>query len=384
MEKPRSDEPYFTDETLMPMPDKSYFQELLDQPVPLESRTAHLVAYIDIDAIPVGEVNSEYFIARQIDSNPRWVRNKAAEIGLEVLNKGVDQSGVKYNVYDSPALELLREEWWWHNETCALDEEVMVKEFERLLGKTEEWAVKYAYELGFVVNYVPSPSGGRARMLPRTALGQLRHIILMFPPQQDWYTEFELSRVSGHDDRWLATHLGRVGVNTRPRWSDLTGKLLDFYPPESPDVIRTIEANQPKRAGNWLTAAGIARKIDMSDEWTTARLREGQDPTAETRLDDDNVSRLHYSPKTIARIEKLAAKVRSIPEISDWYTVSGLARQLGVKESWVRRRLPFLKSIPEPRRDSAYRVFACYPPEAIDELEKMRDMKLSDMRTSNL
>ena len=367
----------------MPIPDKSHFQELLDQPVSLESRIVHLVAYIDIDEIPVGEVNSEYFIARQLDSNTRWVRSKAKEIGLKVLNKGIDQSGVEYNVYDSPALELLREEWWWRNETCVLDKEVMVKEFERLLGKTEKWVVKYAYELGVVVNYVPSPSGGKARMLPRTVLHQLRHIILMFPPQQDWYTEFELSQVSGHDDRWLATHLGRVGIHALPRWSDLTGKLLNFYPPESPDVIRAIEANQPRRAGNWLTAAGVARKIDMSDEWTTTRLRELQDPTAEIRLNDYNVPKLHYSPKTIARVEKLAVEIRNIPEINDWHTVSGLARQLDVKEPWVRRRLPFLKSIPEPRRDPSYRIFNCYPPGAITELEKMRNSKFSDVQIGN-
>lgn len=375
--------PYFTDETRMPIPEKSYFQELLDQPIPLANRIAHFVPYLDIEALPPGTVNSEYTIAEQIGSTPSWVRGKALEIGLEVLSEEVDQNGAPYSVYDSPALELLREEWWWHSETRTLGELVQLKEFERLLGKTEDWAMKYAHELGVMVEYVPSKSGGRARVLPRTALHQLRHIILMFLPQQDWYTEHELSVESGHDARWLVAHLGRVGVNAELRWSDLTGKLLNFYPPESPSVIQEIEASRPKSAGNWLSAVGIAHKVDMTYEWTTARLREIQDPTAEMRLNDFNVPKLHYSPQTIARVEALAIEAKSVSEAGDWYSVSGLARVVGMSEPWVRRRLPFLVCTPERRRDPDYRIFMYYPPDAIGELKRMQGIKLSDLRTGN-
>ncbi len=370
----------FGKDTLMPMPEKSYFQELLDQPAPLENRIAHLIAYVDVDPLPEGEINSEYFIAKQIGSTPKWVNRKAQEISLVSSNSEFDQNNEMVDVYDSPALELLREEWRWHNETCDLDDYIKLSEFARLLGKPEDWAIKYAHELGVSVRYVLAPSGRKTRFLPRILLHQLRHIILTFPPQGDWYTEFELKKETGHDGRWLVSQLGRVGITTSLRWSDLTGKLLKFFPPESPDAVQNIESNLPKHAGNWLTGPEIARKIGMGEEWTNTRLREMVDPIAEDRLNVGNIIKLHYSPETIARVEQKAIEVMGIPEVGDWYNVSQLARGLVVNEPWVRRRLPFLGSTPEPRRDSVGHIRMHYPPEALEELRQMQGINLSDLR----
>ena len=377
-------EPYFTNETLMPMPEKSYAQELLDQPVPLASRIAHLVSYIDIEPSTHGELNTEYSIAKQIGAPVSWVKKRAIEIGIESTPSHFDPDDIPHNIYPSPSLELLREELRWHREIAELDTEVKVGEFGRLLGKTEEWSMKYASELGFVVNYVPSESGGRARMLPRVALGQLRHLILMFPPQDDWLTENEVSLVTGREPEWLASHLGRVGIMTQQRWSSLTGKLLHFYPPDTEEAYLRMKSELPQPAGNWLSAAGIARKLAMTDEWTSARLREINDSTAETRLNDINVPRLHYSPATVAIVEHIAEMAKGVPEIEDWYSVSSLSRAINMSDSWVARRLSYIASVPQLRRDSAYRIFAHYPPEALDELRQIQHVKLSDLRAGNL
>lgn len=385
LEAPKvTQEPYFTDETLLPMPEKTYAQELLDQPVPLASRIAHLVSYIDIETHTHGELNTEYYIGKQIGAPVSWVKKRALEIGLEVVPSNFDPDDIPHNVYPSPSLELLREELRWDHEIAKLDAEVKVGEFARLLGKTEEWSMKYASELGFLVNYVPSESGGRARMLPRVALGQLRHLILMFPPQEDWLTENEVSMVTGREPEWLTTHLGRVGIITQQRWSNLTGKLLHFYPPETEEAYLRMKRELPPPAGNWLSATGIARKIAMTDEWTTARLREINDSTAETRLNDINVPRLHYSPATVAVVEHIAETAKAVPEIGDWYSISGLSRAINMSDSWVARRLPYIASSPQLRRDSTYRVFAHYPPEALDELRQIQHVKLSDLRAGNL
>lgn len=373
----------FGKDTLMPMPDKSYFQELINQPVPLENRIAHLIAYVDIDPLPEGEINSDYFIAKQIGSTEKWVKQKAQEIGLLPSNSELNQNNEKVNVYDSPALELLREEWRWFTETRDLDDYIKLSVFERLLCKDEDWAIRCAHELGVSVRYILPPSGRKTRFLPRTLLHQLRHIILMFPPQGDWYTEFELIKETGRGGKWLVNHLGQVGISASLRWSDLTGKLLKFFPPESPDAVKTIESNLPKPAGNWLTGPAVARKIGMREEWTFTRLREMDNFVSENRLNDGAIIKLHYSPETIARVEQKAIAVMSVPEAGDWYRVRDLKRELGVSDSWVRRRLPFLTCIPEQRRNFVDRIFTHYPPEALEELRIMKGISLSDLQARN-
>jgi len=383
-EEPKvTQEPYFTNETLMPMPDKTYAQELLDQPVPLASRIAHLVSYIDIETYTNGELNTEYYIAKQIGAPVGWVKKRALEIGIEATPSHFDPDDIPHSIYPSPSLELLREEFRWHGEIARLDAEVKIGEFERLLGKTEEWSMKYAGELGFVVHYVPSESGGRARLLPRAALGQLRHLILMFPPQEDWLTENEVSIVTGREPEWLMTNLGRVGIMTQQRWSNLTGKLLHFYPPDTEEAYLRMKSDLPQPAGNWLSVTGIARKLGMTYEWTSARLREINDSTAETRLNDINVPRLHYSPATIATVEHMAERVKGVPEIGDWYSISALSQAIDMSDSWVERRLPYIASVPELRRNAACRVFMHYPPEALDELRQIQRVKLSDLRAGS-
>lgn len=378
------EEVLFTSETLMPMPEKTYCQELLDQPIPLSSRIEHLVTYVDVDTFTDGALNTEYYIANSIGSTARWVRKQALEIGIEATSVGIDPDGREQTIYPSPSLELLREEWRWHNEVKDLGAEVLVGDFERLLGKTEKWAIKYALELGFEMRYLPSQSSSRTRVLPYAALDQLRHLILMFPPQGGWLTADEVGEFSGRESPWLATHLGRVGITAERRWSSLTGRLIYFYPPNSKEALDRIKEELPQPAGDWLSALGIVRKIGMTEEWTFRRLHELNDTTAETRLNDINVPRLHYSPVTVAIIEQMANEAKAVPEIEDWYNISALSRAIGRGDAWVRRRLPYITSMPELRRDSTYCARMCYPPEALNELLKIQDIKLSDLRADSL
>lgn len=98
----------FGEHTRMPLPEKSHLQEMLEIPIPLSHRVAHLIPYIEPTARRIG-IDA---IASKIGADRNWAKRTATTIGL-VPGVSRIEAGEEKTIYPHLSYELLLEEWEW-------------------------------------------------------------------------------------------------------------------------------------------------------------------------------------------------------------------------------------------------------------------------------
>lgn len=359
----------FSDETRMPIPEKSHAQELLETPIPLENRIAHLIPYIE----PTAELLSSHAIAKRIGAEEYWVSSVAKRIGIELLPNDSGEGAAL--LYPPLSLELLEEEWQWHVSYEALAENLSTSAIAEFMAKTSYWVTKYAQELGFLFTVEESSYGSRSYSYPKQVIPQLRHIILSHPPAGDWYTLSELEEFTGHKRTWISNNLGKVGVESEQRWLALAGRLSPHFPPNTPEIIQAIADKTPLPAGNWLNVETMARQLSKTRDWVNKRIEPFKE-SGEIRIGDNGNPRMHYPPEIYAALE-VARELQPV-QAGDWMTTNAIAQKLSRSYEWVSRRIETYAESSEIRIDSTGTFKTHYSPEVVEALRQESEPEHGD------
>lgn len=341
----------FTDYQRIPIPERSHSQELLELPIPLENRIAHLVPYVE----PHPKLLTAYAIAKRIGAEDDWVVRIAKRIGIETSQ---DQSNNGPQLYPVFSLELLEEEWQWYQEYSGLDERLSAYAISNFIAKTEKWVRHRANELGVFPEYERANTGHMAYTYPKTLIPQLRHLILIIPPEEDGFTESELSRLTGERQDWIRYRLAKAGIEATERHSSMSGRVFRFYPNRSLEYIRMLSAER-KPGGNWMTVGMMADQLGKSENWVINRVKQYENH-AEIRQNDRGKSVLHYPPFVFEALKAEADKLANLERRENKMVLVALAKSIGKKPSWVEKRLPFVEYETEDLMSSNGQVYAHY------------------------
>lgn len=334
--------------TIMPIPENTYYQELLLQPIPLENRIAHLIPHVELTAVK----HVAHSIATKLGVDKKWVINTALSLGIETQAE-IKINGGTREVYPPLTLELLEEELGWLRAYESLNEQVSAFTIGQFLARHPDWVRYMAAELE--VYHTPKmklESGIRGYGYPKQLTLQLRHLILLTPHAADRLTLDTLAGITGREKNWIERKLKERGVEHDQRRSLLSGTIVRHFPPESLDIINEITENEPAPAGNWLTVGTMARLIGKDYEWVQVRVQKKYLDQAAFRLDDDHKKKIHYPPEVFGLLQQEAKEAESyeIAGTND-LALSALARQLGRDQKWVVARLPYTTVDPIVKRN---------------------------------
>lgn len=358
------------DETRMPLPERTYTQELLDIPIPLENRLAHLIPFIE----PIAGVHTQYAIANKTGANPDWVVRTAEQIGITSVSEGIDDED-RLRRYASPALELLQEEWDWYQAYKELDDQLTETAVARFIAKSPQWVRKNAHELEVYLNE-DSVVAGRVRLTyKKTIIPQLRHLLLIFPPAEDWCTKQDLIELSGKGWPWIDKQLKKVGIVVQTRRSELSGSVNELIAPEAREYLTEIKAGLPDPAGNNLTIEGISVKIGRSAHWVIPRMPLGYESMGKYKIDDKGRVGLHYPPKIWQQLELLSRS----EEADSRLALSALAKRIDKSPQWTESRIPYTSFVVE---ETGYRSPVRFDDGLVDELKAIIEEENSDTRLS--
>jgi WhiB family redox-sensing transcriptional regulator len=133
------------------------------------------------------------------------------------------------------------------------------------------------------------------------------------------------------------------------------------------------EINNPNHlplAGDWLTVGAIAELIGKGHNWVYARIKEKYIQLGEERMSNNvNRVRVHYPPSVAELIKEEADKDHAIPPTDAYLSIYALAAIIGRDRKWVAKRLPYITSHSETRRNPQNHQSSRYfHPEAVDAL----------------
>jgi len=413
------------------LPEKSYLQELLDEPIPLQTRIAHLIPYVE----PTAEVYNARAIANYIGATQNWVMSTARAIGLS------DDTHKPSDAYPPLALALMEEEWAWAQSYEDLNDQLAPNAVSKFIARHVDWVEQTANELAVFPTLTQLGSGKIKRTYPKELIKQLRHIILVVPPADDWMTIGEIAAVTGKNKKTVKKIIESSMTEFEERRSHRGGHLARHYPLSAFDlVVRVIENARPP-AGDWLTIRALSLRTGKSEKWVEDILRVRFAELSERRLDDAHVERTHYPPEvldfleslveqygerdgwmTVASISKLLGKeddwvvkrineqfleerrtlfdssgktathypetvvnalraelevINSYPDAGSYLALSALAKVIGRSKLWVTNRIPYTGIEGEMRIDQSRRVFLYYPPEIVDKITSLPENVLS-------
>lgn len=332
------------DETLLPFPDKTETQELLELPISLESRIAHLSSYNESSLEP----HSEAQIRASIGAPERWVNRTAEHIGLQTASRLNTKNHLPETVYISPGLELLAEEFQWHTKYAQLDDKISEHVIELLVNRDPVWIRAMAEELEIYPDLIQDAPQHFKRLYPKKLATQLRHIILLYPPAHSELTVHTLAQKYSAKWDWVKRRLDKSGFTPKQMWSPHTHELLYYYPVECDDFIGQAVVEKAPPAGDWLTAHGIAKKLSRTFDWVTQRLIAYKE-TSEMRLDDRGAEAPHYPPEVVAILEQEANAENAYPDAGTFLALTALAKSINRSPLWVQNRLPYTDISPELR-----------------------------------
>lgn len=351
----------FSEQTRLNIPELSHAQELLLTPIPLENRIAYLLPYIE----PTAEVFSVTRAARHIGASSEWVLSVSRSIGLEVFEQDDGTSTVS-----SIGLHILKEEREWQEAFNELSEYLSSGAIGKFIARSESWVEQTANELAVFPERVILANGQVGAGYPKKLIPQLRHILLVVPPAEDYLTYDALAEMTGRKKEWIIRRLGERGIQPVERRSIVSGKLAKHVIAESLEIIQELIQHPPKPAGNWLTIGAMEALIGAEYEWLQHRVN---DDIAEERLGDDQRPRKHYPPEEVERL-KVAFNIFNQFEYAtaEDLTLFGVAKRTGHTQRWVSARLPYVSAEPYQKRNPTNnRLLTYYHKSIVDALLKL-------------
>lgn len=364
------DVPIFSEATRMPIPERTYTQELLDRPIPLENRIAHLIPYAE----PVAGILTQYMIARLIGADPEWVVRVAERTGIATLPEDKAER-ISVRQYASPALEVLQEEWDWYRAYKELDDLLTETAIAKFVAKSVHWVRKTAHELEVFPTDKVVKSGRERPAYKKTLIPQLRHLLLLFPPADDWATKRELIELTGKDWPWIEAQLKKTAMDIMERRSPFNGGVYDYIAPQSRSYLSEVVAQLPEAAGNGLTIEAISKRIGRSPHWILRRMPEGYESLGLERTDDREIAGLHYFEDVWGPLQEQVKAEENDKRLAR----IAIAKAVGKSWAWVESRLPYTNVDPEEKTNQNYHVF---DEKVVGELKDIAEEEASDTRLS--
>ncbi len=124
-----------------------------------------------------------------------------------------------------------------------------------------------------------------------------------------------------------------------------------------------------------LTISEICKLERQPWMWVVRRIA----PFKESLELPEDLARLRNLVVPAGIIERLHSVTYTNTPAEDWMTTTSLAKELEVEYKWVNRRILYLKSPCEFRLHTENRPLLHFPPEALEELQEMRDQALENI-----
>lgn len=145
------------------------------------------------------------------------------------------------------------------------------------------------------------------------------------------------------------------------------------------DKIKEIKNQEEIAPEDWVTIKFISEKIGRSDVWIVSRMpvileNHPEWKPKKKRIAGQTRAGLHYPPKIILELEKLAKIFEKAPD--GWLPFERISKELHKSKSWVKSHVTKILAI-HPEWKSEFflsifdsRVLQHYPPELVAELKK--------------
>ncbi|MEI6851118.1 MAG: hypothetical protein WCK26_04080 [Candidatus Saccharibacteria bacterium] len=330
--------------------------------IPIENRISHLA----MNKEPLNLYLNASIISKLIGTNPKWISETATKLGIETIKNDEIESRNSSELYPVYTFELLENELHWQRDYKKLDTFISSRMIAEFIGRSNSWTRKTLLEL----EIVPKTSRKFPNYLSyhKKTVNTFRELILETPLSDGWHTLRELEATTGQEYEWINNRFIEAGVSSERRRSISTGRLHNFYPAESLDIINESVLQRPSAGGEWLTERGICLATGMSKIWVSKRIAERYSDLAELRLDDQKNNRLHYPPNVIEYLVIEANTIRDCPTIGEFLSKNDISRKVGHGVLWVTEGLEVIGATPEQRRNSKNVVRNYYHPDIIDKL----------------
>lgn len=335
-------------ETLIPMPEMSYTQEMLTKAIPIHHRIAHLP--VSIDQI-YRELNIDD-IAKELKVSSNWANTKAKEIDLKPMNLN--------GKYPDYAKDVLEEELWWDKLYDKLGDRVSLEGIVEILGRERPWVLSWAADIGSFPTLQIMDSERQVLSYETGVLYQLRHVILSVLPANGWLTAGQIAQDINLKRERVVALLKKYEIDGEWRWHS-DGREVMHYPPEVVDIIKSERRSYPP-AGDWLPIKTMALRLGKDWDWVAARVKDFE---ATKKLDSNGKPNNYYNPSVF---ESLKEEANRLEHAQTFLGVRGLALALGKSTSWVSRRLPYIQVKSEEQLDRGNRSYVHYHPDAVEAL----------------
>lgn len=293
--------------------------------IPIEAR----LSFAELDAEHT-EWRHAAKIAEEIGTYDKKITRIAEDLQLPTERRVFEVNGQEAIFYPPYTGALIREEIRWREDYRSLPSLIPKSVIVESVGRSYGWTTNTLDEYGYKPN--------KAGLYPKTALRFIRHISMSVPLDEGWYNVRQLVDYTGLDREWVERRLNDHGVASQQRRSTLTGKILNFYPPDSLDLVMEAAAIRAKPGGEWLTVNAIAGKIDKNYKWVERRLQQ-HSHLAVGKLDDQGVERKHFAPSIVEMLREESGRQKKLPDGTEYLSVHKLARRMGHATAWAQQIL---------------------------------------------
>ena len=299
-----------------------------------------------------------------------WLEATEAQVA-KIINKlqieGRYDEDFEAIVYPPITYQLVKEEYLWRQKYELLDARITPSEMSEILDRDYRYVTKEALSLGYHI---------RKNKFSKAALSAIRDKELSIPFDEGWYTLRALAVEADKDREWVKNRLDGLGIVPEKRRSLSSGIALNYYPPESLAYIKNCTKEIPEYGEDWYTHNRICEETGKSGHWVSSRLK-AYIGTAEMRLDDMRVGRLHYPKYVFQYLLIEAEKTVAASGSGDWLTIKEVAERIGINEKSAKRKLDTLGFVPERRKTNTGKTVYHYNPSEIalmiDEMENFID-----------
>lgn len=347
----------------LPIPDRSYTQELLDTPVPLENRIELLSAYV----LPTAKIHTLSQLVKKLEITPRSVHELSQALGIEF--KEAADGTEEYPLF---TYELLEEELAWDEIIAEQDDYVSAEMISRIVGRDVRWVKYRANELAVFPSHQMTATKRMSLAYPKSLIAQLRHVMLHTPAAGEWSSIAELAEEVGKDREWVVKRLQDSGIESQERIGRLNHNSNPHYPPMASEYLLECLQVENNLAGSWVTAAYIEHSVGRTSHWVSARLASYYQ-VKELRLDDTMKRTWHYPPEVLKALKAESEQEMAVQAAEEFMTVKALAQKLGRSVLWVRNRVAEIEATPEIRRNRSNRSYEYYSPDVLEELTRINE-----------
>lgn len=342
-------------ETLMPIPEQSYAQELIGLPVPFPNRVAYLSEYDK----SVSRAYDASEMAKKLGKKVNFITRIATAVGA----KGYLDSITNNFLYEDYTYEVLMNEIEWHREYKELDKMVTSATIAEHLTRDKTWVEEIAYELGIYPEFANDDDGRRTVLYPKSTAMLTREVLLHCPPADGWYTATDLMNYFNKSYRWIVKNAKQVGIDTKPRTLIGSNEITPHYPPHIIEALSEVVENLPPPAGDWMTSHKMAMVLRKSRRWVEDRIVVYKE-CAEVRLGNKNIPSVHYPPEVFVALANIAENEPAV--LVGWDTAPGIAYKVGKSVLWAKSQLDLYSEHTKMLPDANNRLSRQYPPEVID------------------